>query len=521
MKTPSFRFKIALLSATISGLVLLSFGAAAFVIIQRQRIEALDTAIRSLGTRHPGWISKSRNFERLDEHLGFVFGEDFRNRVILRVLDAEDAEPLYSSTGWPEELDGQFDKRVLKDDPDAAPSPEEAEADGRQYRGGRGGGGGGGPGQGRGPGQGQGPGSQIEFTKIPEFLTAVSGESEWRIGFLGTDDITWVIGLNTAEVRNELAQLRNSFLMALPPALFLVGLGGWWIAGRALKPLRVISKTAQSVTAHGLDQRIPPSTADPEIQRLTEVLNRMMDRLEASFHQATRFSADASHELRTPLAIMQGEIENALHDAAPGSREQRVLSGLLEETQRLKSITRSLLLLARADAGQLHPAREAVDLSAMTADLVEDCRILADDAGLGLSADLTPGIRLEADPGLLHTAILNLLVNAVKYNEPGGRIRVELSGENHHARLRVGNTGPGIPEADQAGIFDRFRRVDAARGREADGIGLGLSLAREMVRAHRGSLELAESRNGWTSFELTLPLTDTSDGGLSPDAPRG
>ena len=157
--------------------------------------------------------------------------------------------------------------------------------------------------------------------------------------------------------------MRNIFLVTLPAALLLVGGGGWLVAGRALRPLKTIAQTAERVTARGLDQRIPVSDEDPEISRLIQVLNGMMDRLEASFNQATRFSADASHELKTPLAIMQGELENAVQAAEPGSPAQQVFSNLLEETQRLKTITRGLLLLAQADAGRLKLALEDVDLS--------------------------------------------------------------------------------------------------------------------------------------------------------------
>ena len=318
-------------------------------------------------------------------------------------------------------------------------------------------------------------------------------------------DLVRRVGVGIDDERNtELDRLRNAFLVALPLALSLVGLGGWLVAGRALRPLRMIASTAERVTARGLDQRIPVSNEDPEIARVISVLNRMMDRLENSFQQATRFSADASHELKTPLAIMQGELENALQEASPGSREQQVFSGLLEETQRLKTITRGLLLLARADSGQLKPAAETVDLTSILEGIIEDTRVLAEEMRLDFEVKLAPGINVQADPVLLRTALLNLFVNAVKYNEPGGKIRVDLESLASQAVLTIGNSGPGIPEDDQTRIFTRFHRVDVARQRQVDGVGLGLSLAREIARAHGGDLELQESRPGWTSFVLRL-----------------
>jgi signal transduction histidine kinase len=261
---------------------------------------------------------------------------------------------------------------------------------------------------------------------------------------------------------------------------------------------------AEGVTARGLDQRIPASAEDPEITRLIQVLNGMMDRLETSFRQATRFSADASHELKTPLAIMQGELENALQAAEFGSREQQVFSNLLEETQRLKRITRGLLLLSQADAGQLKLAPEDVPLSADLEAMVEDARVLATDAQLQFDVRIQPGLRVQADRGLLHMALLNLLNNAVKYNEPNGAVGVTLAAVDNRVVLTLCNAGPGIPPADQPRIFERFYRADQSRSRMQDGLGLGLSLAREIVHAHRGQLSLKESRPGQTCFEVTL-----------------
>jgi signal transduction histidine kinase len=312
------------------------------------------------------------------------------------------------------------------------------------------------------------------------------------------------VGLNAQEVLGDLAQVRNAFLAALPVALFLAGWGGWLIAGRALRPIASIAATAERVTARGLDQRIPLSRDDPDIDRVIRLLNQMMDRLAASFRQATRFTADASHELRTPLAIMQGELENALQSAPVDSPEQRTFQNLLEETQRLKGISRSLLLLAQADAGQLKLSREKVDLSDLVGGLLEDARILAAPARLEVEAEVEPGIWVEADRAILLTALLNLVTNAVKYNETGGRIHVRLEASRNEAQCFVGNTGSSVPPDEHARIFDRFHRVAAPRRPPVEGVGLGLSLAREMVRAHGGDLDLQESRPGWTCFRLRL-----------------
>ncbi len=489
MKPLPFRFKIALFSMGISGLVLVAFGAAAWLLVSRQKLESVDTEIRSLGARHPGWIASRGNYQRLDDALEFIFGEAHQNQIILLVKDTQ-SEVLHASSGWPADLDPVQLDCALADDP-KAPVTVGRDTPGAGVGRGRGG---------MGRGFGPGGGAVAAFTKIPRFQTVSTTRGKWRLGMLGTADTTLVIGLNIDRLHADLNRLRNAFLAALMIALLMVGLGGWLVAGRALRPLKTIAQTAERVTASGLDARIPATTEDPDIARVIQVLNRMMDRLEASFRQATRFSADASHELKTPLAIMQGELENALQFAPPGSPQQRLCSNLLEETQRLKTITRSLLLLAQADAGQLRLALESVNVSAELEDMVDDARILAADKQPEFDVQIQPQLCVHADRALLHTAYFNLIDNAVKFTEPHGRIEIRLAAAKENITFEIGNTGPSIPPDEQPRIFERFHRVHQAGKTGAGGIGLGLSLAREIIRAHGGELSLAESRLGWTRF---------------------
>jgi signal transduction histidine kinase len=283
-------------------------------------------------------------------------------------------------------------------------------------------------------------------------------------------------------------------------------LGGWVVSGRALRPLRTITETASQVTSHGLDQRIPTLGGDPEITRLVDMLNRMMDRLEAGFRQATRFSADASHELKTPLAIMRGEIEQAIASTNPGSPEQRTLNSLLEETHRLGGIIRSLLLLSRADAGRLVTVHEAVDLTEMLEQLAEDAAASAEANGVTLESNIAPGIHISGDAPLLRTAILNLLANAVKHNRPEGMVTANLTEAGDFAVLEITNSAAAIPPDERDAIFERFRRGRDARDHARDGVGLGLSLAREIIAGHGGTLALAEDQgDGMARFVVKLP----------------
>ncbi len=502
MKLLSFRLEMALFSALISGLVLLGFGAASWYSIYRQKVASVDTEIRSLGARHPGWLGNSGNFDRFNSSLEFIFGAEHKGQILLLVKDAQ-GRKLYASPGWPPALNLDQIDVSLTDDPsaqDALAANPGAASRGPPWASTGGAGRGG---MGRGPGQGRGS-NPVIFTKIPRFFNAQAGDSLWRFGVMGNNELRVVVGLNYDQIQTELDRMRSVFLGALPVALLLVGGGGWLVAGRALRPLKRISLMAEGVTARGLDQRIPISTEDPEITRLIQVLNGMMDRLQASFHQATRFSADASHELKTPLAVMQGELENALQAAEPGSTAQQVFSNLLEETQRLKRITRGLLLLSQADAGQLKLALEEVHLSTELEAMVEDARVLATDAHLQFDVNIQAAVWVQADRGLLPMALLNLLNNAVKYNEPNGAIGVTLATVDNSVVLTLCNTGPGIPPADQPRLFERFYRADQSRSRTQDGLGLGLSLAREIIHAHQGKLVLKESRPGRTCFEVVL-----------------
>jgi len=496
MKHASLRLRIALLSTLLSGAVMVIFGTGAWWVVAQQKTAALDARIRALGTRVPGWMLQDGEFDRLEQNIGFVLEAPGDHAEHFLLVASPAGKVRHQSPAWPKHLDTAEFTSPLRDDPQASAEPEPQA--GRGW---------GGQGRGRGPsGGGSGGGQALRFTKVPEFSSVTAGGRHWRVGRLGNAELTMVIGLGADATAAELLQLRRAGFIALPVALSLIGLGGWVVAGRALRPLRRIADTAASVTSRGLDQRIPAIGGDPEIIRMVEMLNGMMDRLESGYRQATRFSADASHELKTPLAIMRGELEQALQRAQPGSTEQQTLNSLLEETHRLGNIVRSLLLLSRADAGHLVTRREAVDLTEMLGQMVEDTVVSAEVSGIRVESDLAPGVRVSGDAMLLRTAIANLLSNATKHNTTGGRITVRLAADEKFATIEIANTGTPIPENERAAIFDRFQRgrnaLDAAR----DGSGLGLSLAREIIAAHDGTLALGEDHgDGMTRIVAALP----------------
>jgi len=354
----------------------------------------------------------------------------------------------------------------------------------------------------------------------PEKLTAVIGSSppakrfffthlgkqRLRMGTFSRGQWTLLVAADAAPARETVAKLLSAYFLALPVVLVVVGVGSWWMAGRALQPIVEITQAAAAITAERLDARLPLPPTDDEIGRHTRVLNEMFDRLQRSFEQATRFTADASHELRTPLTVLRGEIEEALRASRGNPGQEKVLVSLLEQTSALQKISANLLLLARFDAGKNKLERASVDWSAAVTQSVEDAELLAVPLQVAITADVAPGLKVEGDAVLLRRVLLNLIDNAVRYNHPSGEVRITLRAEADVATVLIANTGRGIPAAKHGELFQRFFRIDSDRNRASGGSGLGLSLCREIVAAHGGTIQLSRSDEKWTEFVVRLPL---------------
>ena len=321
---------------------------------------------------------------------------------------------------------------------------------------------------------------------------------------MGNEFVTMIVAANMAEYQHDVDRLRKAVVIGVPIGLLALAAGGWLLASRALRPIALITRTAAGMTASGLNRRIPDESTDADLAKLVMVINAMLDRLEKSFHQAARFSADAAHELQTPLTVLQGELERGIQQAKTNSDEQQNLANLLEEVQRLKAITQKLLLLARADTGQLPLCKEDVNLSNLLEAAVEDVKTIAPD--MQVECEIPRDVYARADAQLLTQAIHNMTSNAVKYNYEFGWVRFVLQTDDQVSRFTLSNTGVPIPEDDRERIFDRFYRVDKARSRQIAGAGLGLSLAREIARAHGGDLVLEDTGADLTSFTLILPI---------------
>jgi heavy metal sensor kinase len=312
------------------------------------------------------------------------------------------------------------------------------------------------------------------------------------------------VAADLAAISAELWQaLLKISAVAGPIALLLTVLGAWLSSWLALRPVTRLRDAMKTVDQRALDKRLPMEREAREFRELISSYNGMLERLEASFNQASRFSADAAHELKTPLTILRGQIERAIPRAG-SDEQQRNLAEMLDEVGRLASISRKLLMLSQSDAGRLVLRRARVDLSAMLRDRVADARML--ELRASLSVQIPDGLSLLADEELLGQVLNNLLDNAIRYTPPGGRIDILAQSKPSCAELRFANTTRPISQADRARLFERFYRGDQARNRGVDGHGLGLSLSRVIARAHGGDLVLEPSEETEIVFRLTLPF---------------
>ena len=323
------------------------------------------------------------------------------------------------------------------------------------------------------------------------------------------------------DVEDALNTLFLILVITVPSALILTSLGGQFLAYKALKPVDQITQTARMITSQNLNQRIAPPKVKDEISRPIETFNEMITRLDQSFRQIKQFSSDASHELKTPLTILRGEVEVALRKERTPPEYQKVLKSNLEEVHRMAQIVEDLLLLSRADNGEIQLNRKEINLSEILNEMVPQARFLAQPQNLLLQSLLPEEkITILGDSLRIRELLLNLIENAVKYSEDGGRVTIQLSkqnsaapgekGENGFAEIRVTDTGIGIAKEDQERIFDRFFRVDKARSREQGGSGLGLSICKWIVEAHQGKITVESDLRKGSSFIVLLPLYHAS-----------
>ena len=328
-------------------------------------------------------------------------------------------------------------------------------------------------------------GKNIRFAEFSENgLTLRAGDDLKAINKVGRDILLAMLG-------------------AIPTVVLVTLVGSAWVASKAIAPVEEIRQAAKRITPQRLDQRLPVPPTNDEIAGLIEMLNTTFERLERSFEQSARFSADASHHLKTPIAVLRAGIEEILADVECSESTQARAEGLLHRIHHLSSVVDNLLLLSRADAGRLELSKAEFDLSEVLEGVLDDALVLAEPLDLKVEADVPKHMLIEADPTFVGMIAQNLVENAVKYNTLGGRIRVQTRAVNGAVEMTIGNTGAGIPKDRTGQLFERFYRV--RRDERVSGQGLGLSIARELARAHGGDVELVRSDGSWTEMRVRLP----------------
>jgi len=315
------------------------------------------------------------------------------------------------------------------------------------------------------------------------------------------------IAASLGNVRSVQRRLLITLLISIPLAILLSLVGGTVLARHAIEPLNHITNTAQRISARHLDERIELQRADVELRRLADSFNQMLERLNLSFQQIRQFTADASHELRTPVSILMAETELAVNDLLDYEECKAALTSRREELQRMAHIVDDLLALSQFDYGERTLQRKPLDFSDLVIEVCEQQRNQAKTKGVELEISATVPVMIEGDSSRLRQMVRNLLDNAIKYTPVGGRVTVGLERFGHDQfRLRLSDTGIGIPETSLPHIFDRFYRVDKARTREEGGTGLGLSIVKQIVDAHGGQIEV-QSKPGAGTI-MTVVMTD-------------
>jgi heavy metal sensor kinase len=323
---------------------------------------------------------------------------------------------------------------------------------------------------------------------------------------LGGRDLLIRLAYSELPIWSRVKELGAASLLAVPIALLLAGITGYWLAKRALAPLQEMARRAGQITSERLYDRLPVPDVDDELTHLAGVFNNLLARLEQSFEQLRRFTSDASHELRTPLTSIRSVGEVALQKNCSREEYRDTIGSMLEEVNRLTALVESLLTISRADAGriELHPTVfPAMDLAREAAGLFE---VLIEEKHQRLTVDGDETATVAADRIFLRQALVNVLHNAVKFSPAGGAISVLIRREAAGwVCVEVADSGPGIAPEHARRVFDRFYRVEESRSRDTGGAGLGLSIAQWAVREHGGEIEVIPAPQTGCIFQIRLP----------------
>lgn len=328
------------------------------------------------------------------------------------------------------------------------------------------------------------------------------------------------VASSTATLDESLLELRIILFIAVPLTILAAAFGGFYTAKKAFDPIDKIIRTAQSISAKHLDERLNIGKVNDEIARLSSTLNDMFDRIEEAFKLQKQFTADASHELKTPLTILLGEIEVALNNPRTAEDYQSILRSSVEEIKRITNIVDDLLTIARLESGQLRFQKRPIrvdelllDAISRTSGYASQHSVIINYEVLNKSGHESEEIFVEGDRDKLLSVFINLLDNAIKYSRRDSTIRVVQTIEEKFARLEITDKGIGISPQDLPHVFDRFYRADKSRSTDSSkgGSGLGLSISKFLVEAHEGTITLESVEGKGTIVIVRLPVLHTDE----------
>src|SRR5258707_6874795 len=317
-------------------------------------------------------------------------------------------------------------------------------------------------------------------------------------------DRVLVVGQSLRSVEDSIASVTFLLVVGGLAALVAAGAGGWWLARRALRPVGKMAEAADRIGIDRIHERLSEPKGEDELGHLGRTLNRMLERIERGVYEKRRLVADASHELRTPLAVMRSELDVTLLDEELDPEARAVLQSAREEIDRMTRIVENLLTLARVDEGGLKLLPAQVSLRDVAASALEPLQPGA--VARGVEIKLAEGDAVaHADADLVRQGVTNLLDNALKHSEGGSEVEVRVWSHDGRAGLTVEDSGPGIPAEAQSRVFDRFYRGDASPTGSSGGGGLGLSISKEIIRAHGGRIWVESAEGGGSSFSFEVP----------------
>lgn len=353
--------------------------------------------------------------------------------------------------------------------------------------------------------------------------TAMSGETQYSLATVeegdrlriltvpvdveGTPVGVLQVGLKRDEIDELLAILLGTLAFAVPLVLLVAGVGGYLLAGRALRPVATITALASRIGGEDLGARLDLQLPDDELGRLASTFDGMLARIEDAFERQRRFTSDAAHELRTPLTLIRSQVDLALARSRSPDAYREALQGVDGDLERLTGLVSKLLMVARADTGRMVLEQSEFDLAETISHVLDQYTYGAAESGVVVNDESSPTL-YNGDEDLVVQVLVNLVDNALRHTGEGGTVSVGCAygDDRQDVRLWVQDSGVGIAPEHQQRIFDRFYRVDSGRTREFGGAGLGLAICKAIAEAHGGEISLTSEPDRGTRVELRLPV---------------